>query len=409
MKVNIPDKVDKVVAGEMVGGSGELGIVAEMLTDPAKLEEMIPVQGLGERAAALATAVGDDSPQFPVVRVEEGWSKSGRLWNSNTLESIVRQTNELEPVGHLGHIPDDEAATSMPDVQTTWLGAVIKKEPSQQKDRVGEMVSVAYFGGYNHPGAKIRMYLKTKAVRGISWWGRARQVPIPGRGVEMKDFDLESIDWARKLAEGMPTSRVVAIAREMKEDEVGEVDLAQVTPEQFKKENPNGYALLVKEVEDQHATVVGEMEAKIETGDKAQSLIGQVFQALGLKEGDNLIEEITKLKEKVGAKAATMVKTALDALLEEKIPDEEKRKLVARLLPVGEMTTAAETADDNEGVKKLVGEMVEKYFNDDDMIKQIVSEQSAPVIRRAEDLRRAAGNGLENNEYVQRESRLVGA
>ena len=405
MQVGIKDKTAKVSVSEMHGGSGEVGFIAEMLTDPQRLAELVPVAGIGDKARLIAEAMKDDQPEYPVVRVEEGWSNSARLWTGARLASIAEQVNALEPVGHLGHIPDDQAAFAFPDPQTTWLGAITKQEPSKLKERLGEMVTVFYVGGYNHPGAKVRNYIKTRSVRGISWWGNGTLSPVPGKGVEVKDFTLKALDWARKLAEGMPTSSIVAVTGEME----GGVDkeLSQVTPDEFKKENPNGYALLVKEAQADQETTIGEMTAKVEEGEKAKSLLTKACEAIGITDPEKLVEELTSLKEKVGVKASAMVKTALDALLEEKIPNEERRTLARRLLPVGEMELKAADCKDQEDVTKLVGEMTDKAFNEDDVIKGIVSEMAPPNIRRREELRDNAGGSDKPNPYIETRERVT--
>lgn len=404
MKVGIRDKTEKpkVITGEMMGDT-EVGYISEMLTQADKLAGYGFDQEVIAKATTLKEANKDETPEYPVVRVEEGWSGSRRLWPARELDRIVAQTNELEPVGHLGHIPDDQAAFSFAEPQTTWFGALAKTEPSQQKDRLGEQVRVAYFAGYNYPGAKIRGYIKSRAVRGISWWGEADQVPIPGKGVEVRNFTLKALDWARKLSEGMPTSRIVAIAREM-EDKMDK-ELSAVTPEEFEKENPNGYALLVAKIEAGHATVIGEMEKKVKDGEDAKSLLTRVCEAIGISDPEKLIEEVTALRAKVGAKAKAMVDTALATLMEEKVPNEEKRALVQRLLPVGEMVTKAEAAKDAEEVTKLVGEMVDAAFDSDDVVKGIISEMAPPVVRRREELR--GGAGLDNNPYVESRERVT--
>jgi hypothetical protein len=397
-------KSDKATVAEMYGGSGEVGTVAEMLTDPKKLADLVPLAGLGEKASSIAEAMEDDKPQFPVVRVESGWSNNGRLWTGAQLRSIAEQVNALEPVGHLGHIPDNEAGTAFPDPQTTWLGAIVKQEPSQLKERMGEMVDVFYIGGYNHPGAKIRSLWKARAVRGISWWGNGVTKPIPGKGVEVTNFVVKAVDWARKLGEGMPTSSIVTVTGEM--EGVVDKELSQVTPEEFKKENPNGYALLVREAQDEQQTTISEMEEKVKDGDKAKSLLTKACEAIGIDDPDKLVEELVNLKTKVGEKANAMVKTALDTLLEEKIPNEERRALARRLLPVGEMEAAAADCKTPEDVTKLVGEMTDKAFNEDDIIKGIVSEMTPPVVRRREELKSGA-SGLDDNPYVGTRERVT--
>lgn len=402
MKVGIPDKKETTLVGEMMGDVAN-GFISEMVTDADKLVSFGFNADVVAKAKSLKEANKDDEPEYPVVRVEEGWSGSRRLWLGRELDSIVAQTNQLEPVGHLGHIPDDQAAFAFPEPQTTWIGALAKTEPSQQKERVGEQVRVGYFAGYNYPNAPVRRHIKNKAVRGISWWGEGDQVPIPGKGVEVRNFTLKALDWARKLSEGMPTSRIVAMAREME----GKMDkeLSQVTPEEFKKENPNGYALLVQEAQAEQQTKIGEMEDKLKEGEDAKSLIAKACEAIGVDEPEKLIAELTSLREKVGAKAKQMVDAALAALMIEKVPDEERRALVSRLLPVGEMVTKAESAKDEEEVKKIVGEMTDASFNSDDVLKGIVSEQAPPVVRRREELR--GDPGLDNNPYVAQRERVT--
>jgi hypothetical protein len=367
-----------------------------------------------ERANSIMLALGDDDPHISVVRVEEGWSRSRRLWPAKEIDRIVAQTNELEPVGHLGHIPDDEEATAMPEPQTTWVGALAKTEPSKSKERAGEMVRVAYFAGYNHPGAKIRNIIKARAVKGISWWGKAHQVPIPGKGVEMREFDLQALDWARKLAEGMPTSGIVAIAGEMNGGTKMDKELAQVTPEEFKKENPNGYALLVSEVEAKHKDTVGEMEGKIEEGEAAKTLLTKACELLGIEKPEEIESKLTALMSKVGERAKDSVKAGVAALLREKVPGDDededvkaKRELVMRLLPVGEMESKVADCSSDEDAKKLIGEMVDDAFSKDTMLKSVIGEMQPPVVRRREELRGGDGN-LKNNPYVGNTERVVG-
>lgn len=391
MKVRIPDPMEESIVGEMVDTDElEVGFIAEMVTDPAKLASFGFSAAVQSKAKALAEAVGDDSPEFPVIRVEEGWSGSGRLWTANTLDSIAEQTNATEPVGHLGHIPDAEAGTSFPDPQTTWVGALVKDEPSQNKVTLGKQVHVVYFAGYNLPGAKVRQFIKTKAVRGISWWGRGDLVKVPGKGVEVKNFTLKALDWARKNSEGMPTSRIVAMAREQ-EDHGMDKDLAQVTPDEFKTANPNGYALLVSEVVAEKDAKIGEMETQITELEADRNLLADVRKALKLPEDGDVLATIADAMQKLGVKAKEALNKALDVVLAERVPDEEKRALVKRLLPIGEMESKLEDAKP-EDAEKVVGEMVDAEFDKDETIKTIVSEMTPPAVRRREDLRGSDSN-----------------
>lgn len=398
MEVNT--KSDKVTIGEMAD-VGLFAPVAEMITDAVRLDTFQP--GWGAKGAALATAAEDDKPEFPVVRVEEGWSNSRRLWDASELDSIAAQTNALEPVGHLGHIKAEDAATAFPEPQTAWFGAVTRTEASQDKARIGEMVKVAYFAGYNLPGAKVRGYLKTRTVKGISWWGSAELIKVPGKGVQVKGFQLKALDWARKLAEGMPTSAVVSIASEMEDKDMAK-DLAQVTPEEFKAENPNGYALLVAEIEAKSTAKIGEMETKLDAAKTDQDTLNEVRSTLKLKDGDDLLSVLATAMTKLGEKAKFALDAALDKVLAEKVPDEEKRKLVKRLLPVAEMESKlSDTAEDD--AEKLVGEMVDDSFDKDELIKQTVGEMAPPAVRRREQL--GAGGDQDKNPYTRDRERIT--
>lgn len=389
---------DKTILGEMTGEV--VGSIAEMVTDANKLNAFDP--SWGAMGAALAAAAEDDKPEYAVVRVEEGWSGSRRLWTGEQLESIVSQTNTLQPVGHLGHIKDEDAATEFPEPQTTWFAAITKKEPSQQKARLGEMVKVAYFAGYNLPGAKIRTYIKAKAARGISWWGKGDQVVIPGKGVEVRNFDLKALDWARKLAEGMPTSSVVATVKEMEGDKMDKA-LSQVTPDEFKKENPNGYALLVAEATADKDAKIGEMETAAEAVKPKLTLLEKACQLLGVEKPEDILTKIEEVKSKVGERATATVKASLDAILAEKIPGEgedveAKRALVKRLIPIGEMESAVADKTE-EDAKKYIGEQIDEKFEKDDIIKGVIGEMQPPVIRRREELRQG-GDGIKRERVT---------
>jgi hypothetical protein len=398
MKVTIKDKTAKSIVGEMVGLDDGMGVIAEMISDPAKLSSFGFDQTVISRASGLRDALEDDKPEYPVVRVEEGWSGSKRLWNARELDSIVAQTNSLEPVGNLGHIKDEDASTAFGDPQTTWIGALAKTEPSQQKDRLGEQVRVAYFAGYNHPGAKVRGLIRAKAVRGISWWGNAEQVPVPGKGVEVRGFTLKALDWARKLSEGMPTSRIVAVTSEM-EDKMDK-ELSQVTPDEFERENPNAYTLIFERGKAESAKTIGEMETAVAAGDTAKDILAEVRKSLKMDEkasdGD-ILTVLAAAMAKIGVKAKALLKDALDRALLERIPGDDdaaknQRALVARLLPVGEMEDKLSDAKEDEDTDKIVGEMLDTAFNTDDTIKQIVGEQQPVSVRRREQLHGGASD-----------------
>lgn len=403
MKVRVREQtetVEQILAREAEEGIHDLFVeqVHETITDPKKLRDFGFSEAVSARGQGLAEAVSDESPEFVVVRTEEGWSRSGRLYEHAILESIAEQINATQPVGHLGHIPEHELSTALPEPQTTWFGAITKKEPSQDKERKGQLVGVIYTAGYNLPGAKVRTYLKTKAVNATSWDGKADQVPVPGKGVKIVRYMLESLDWARKGREGMPTARVVALAREMstgtkKEGTAkmdGEKDLAAVTPDEFKEANPNGYALLVREITQEKDGEIATLTQEVEAAKAEKTLLEEIRGVLKLTADDDVLAQIGSLVKKLGERAKVSVEDALDKLLAEKVPDEETRKLVRRLVPVSEMIGAAEKLPEDatpDDVERVVREMVDDSFDKDEVIQTYVSETGAPSIRRNEQLR----------------------
>lgn len=189
-------------------------------------------------------------------------------------------------------------------------------------------------------------------------------------------------------------------------------ELAQVTPEEYKQENPNGYALLRIEVEGESKALISEMEGKVEEGDKAKSLLAKTCELLGIDDPSKLEESVTALKSKVGDKAKLTVQAGIAAIVKEKVPGEDddedvkaRRALLTRLLPVAEMES--EIADtDEEGAKKKISEMVDEAFNTDETIKTVVGEMAVPAVRRREDLNGAKGTGLESNPYVGERERI---
>lgn len=404
--VSIGEPDAPALMGEMSVDEMELGYVAEMVTEPAKLDTFIP--GTSAKAKAIAEAAGDEHPEFPVVRVEEGWSNNKRLWDAAELARIAEQVREMEPVAHLGHMREEDLATAFPDPQTTWLNATTKIEPSQQKDRKGEPVTVFYAAGYNLPGAKVRTYIKTRAVRGVSWLGFGREIAVPGKGVQIKDFKLKALDWARKHAEGMPTASVVAIASEQTGGtKVSDKALSQVTPEEFKKENPNGYALLVAEAVAEKDTVIAEMEEKVKEGDKTKTLLSDIRKTLGIPEDADPLAAIATLTKKLGEEAKAVYAKLLDKELVKRIPGDddeakEQRALVRRLVYAPEMEGKLKDVDGEETAAKLVSEQVESTFNEDEMVKKLISEQTAPVVRRRDEL--SGGKKGDLGGYVEEQT-----
>jgi hypothetical protein len=409
--VDIPE-TDKPLLSEQQPIDGVGGF--QLLMEQESLDNWTDiVPGVRAKAEAIVQQIGDEKPEFPVVRVEEGWSGSGRLWDGECLKVLAEQLSEREPVAHLGHIKEEDFATQFPEPQTVWLGATTKQEPSKLKDRLGQMVTVFYAKGYNLPGAKIRTYLKTKAVKGVSWVAFGSETRVPGRGVAVnaKSIDLRALDWARKLSEGMPSSEVVALASEMKGVTVGDKALSQVTPDEFKQENPNGFALLVSEAQAEQKELLTEMEGKVEDAKKDQTLLSQIREKLGIDADADPLAAIVSLVTKLGEEAKGIVSAEVDKILEKKLPGKdnaEKRALVRRLMPLMEMESKVAEKNDGEEAVKLISEMTDAAFDKDEDVKRLLAEQQPPNVRRREEVRGGTDDdATKDNQYVQSSGRQL--
>lgn len=181
-------------------------------------------------------------------------------------------------------------------------------------------------------------------------------------------------------------------------------NLAAVTPEEFKKENPNGYALLVREAQEESLTRIAEMEEKVKTQDEQISLLDKLLATLKLDKSENVLQDAAALIEKIGAEARVVYEKLLEKELVKRVPDEKQRGLVQRLVFSAEMQTRIQDANEEEA-SKLVSEQVEKAFNDDDNVKFVVEQTAPPVVRRREEIQNGRTQDL--GGYVVEETRKV--
>ena len=347
----------------------------------------------------MVAELKDDSPEFPVIRVEEGWSKNGRLWTGDVLRDIAEQITSTQPVAHLGHIPVDKQATDLPDPQTIWLGAVTKTEPSIQADRKGQNVTVLYAKGYNLPNAKIRGFLKAKAVNSTSWSGQAQLRQIPGKGVQVVKYLLSSLDWSRKGSQGM-SAQFLGLAAEMAADndkEKGnkvEIDWSKVTVEQIKTENPSLYAVLVAEMAKEKDEEIETLQEQVATADADADLLAKIREAVGADADADVLAVVGDLMTKSKEIVKGSLKKHLDKILLAKVPNETSRNAVLALLPAAEMETKLPTEGTDEEIEAAVSEMVDEAFDKNDVISKLVSEMSGSghtLSARRQEL--GAGNG----------------
>lgn len=343
--------------------------VEEMVGDISSIVSLDKV-----RVQEMLDEYADDKPQFPILRITGGLSGNGNNWNDTVLTDVAEQINRDEKPGYWGHIPPADKGYVFPDVETLWLGAKVTNENGKK---------VLYVKGYNVPGGRARKHRRIAKV--VSWAGTASGKVISGVR-QIEKFALESIDWARPGSAGM-NARVVAVVSEMEgSEEVTE--LAKVTVDQLRAENPSLFTLVKQEVEKEHEQSVSEMKKKAETADEAESIFSKLRKVLGIEADKDIVEAVTQVVTKVEDIGKGELKDKVLNALTKHIKggddkaQERARATVLRLFPVTEMV--GKTDDE-------ISKEVESFLSSDEDAKAIVTEMvqsPAPLTGRRQDGKR---------------------
>jgi uncharacterized coiled-coil protein SlyX len=299
----------------------------------------------------------DSDPHFVTVEIESGLSKNKLNWRPEMLRRIAEMVNTQRPVGYLGHIPQDDRGHSLPPPQTLWVGAKVANKNGK---------TILYIKGYNHT-KEIRDYVDLGLVDAVSISGNSTQRPSMG-GYEVIDFTLESIDWARKGKNAMP-SRVVTVTAEMEGGTVVDgKDIAAISEAELRQHNPTLVELLASKDGAGLKDKVTEMEATIEKQKGFSDLVNEIATRLKV-EPDKILENLDELISKMKGAKASDVKNYITQIIEKQVKTARGQKLVSRL--VGEMEDITELTDDT---KKEIEKRVTESIESDDDIKAIVGE-----------------------------------
>jgi hypothetical protein len=323
-------------------------VYSEMATDAGEIVQLDPA-----RVQQLIDATSDQSPQFPILRVEGGTSGNGNHWSDEILRDVAEQINREEPVAYLGHIKPEDDGYAFPEPQTIWLKAVTRDEAGK---------TVLYVKGYNFPQAKIREYLRTGVTRVASWRGKANG-PVMGGVRYIKQFKLESFDWSRKGKQGM-SAHVVALATEMEGSEQ-DVEIGKLTLAELQAGNPSLVDLIKGEGKKEAEATISEMEPKVEAAGQADETFKKLRDVLGIDDSVDIVQAVGDVVEKVENTATTTLREKIADIVGGKVKGDRARSAVMRLVPVSEM----EGKSDDDLAKS-----VEELFDTDEDIKAIVSE-----------------------------------
>jgi hypothetical protein len=335
---------------------------------------------------------GDPTPQFVVVDIEEGESNNKIVYDRRFFESVAGQVNTKHPAGYLGHkhFQGLDKEDLLPDPQVVWLGATVTQEGGK---------SVLSAKGYLLPqeeGGKARAWIKRQAINSVSWAGDAVLELSSGGKYRVKEFLLESIDFARKNRAGMGNQRLRVVTEMEGSSQVDDDDVkgivGRLTFHELKEYNP-GLVTVIKEqtkdeVKEETATAVqakvDELTTKHDQEMKAVpeiTLMQKVRELLGIKEDDATADPVATLAtilERLDDMGKKFVQNWFNTeILEKKVPNEKARKLVGRLIPVTEMAGDFRSERGIEKIKADLEGKADDLIENDTDIQVVIKEMSS--------------------------------
>lgn len=385
---------DDVVVDELESRIiGEIGSFDSVATD-------IPVS---DRLVQKIKSADPDA-QFAVFEIEPAVSGSKRNWKPEHFEEMAKVINEKHPVAYKGHISEKDDATAFPTIHGIWVGAKTFFDKGKKK-------------------LKCKVYLKTKEIRdevamemvdSISPRGNVVMRPLKGGVLDVLSFTMESMDFARKGRNGLP-SRLVSIAAEMEDKDrkggrkVEPNEIAALKEEELRANNP----LLVKSIEDAAkeplSKTIGEMTTAADVVKPELDILAEIRKILGLGENDNPLDSVAELHEAVEDHSKGRVRNFIKEAIKGKVKSERAANLVNRM--VGEQIEAdfMDFDGDDDKLKKEIDGKLDTYLDEDEDVKAIVGEMHEEPARKPSDGGRSmGGKSTRNRESEGRSSRTGG-
>lgn len=311
---------------ELVGYAPAEAIIAEMTADGVTTIGVdVPLD-----KSLVQEIVGDDTdPMFVTIEVvNNSVSNNGRYWSKESIMSIMSQINSKHPDGYLGHLKMDERSHKYPDPQTIWLGATVT-------DTDGKLRLFAK--GYVLPEAKsLRSYLKKAKAAGknvaVSVYGKVKNARKLANGVvDMSNFLLESIDWARPGSEGVPNAGNFMIAAEM--TDIGNSNEPVIKESEQMDKIEALKSATASELKEHNPEIVAEMtdEAVSEVTSKTEQVVQEMTEQI-----DGLTKQLRdyELKDELGkqVKSSAARKVIQSMVVAEMTDDESVSDVVSRVV-----------------------------------------------------------------------------
>lgn len=351
-----------VIISEQIGGKG-LDIEVSPDVDIDKLTD------------------GDNDPMFITVEaLNESVTGNKNYYSKEILQDIKEQILRKKHNMYRGHVKDE--ANESPEPQVIWIGATVKELKGRSR---------LFVKGYVLPTAdKLRTYVKKAAAVGkdlpVSVYGNAKLEYDPDRGVRrIKQFVLESIDWAREFGEGIRNrAGLMFLTSEMKVNKFSDsntMDLKEITVKELKQDAPE----LVKKLEEETLESVAEM-LKVKATDGSEKIVEAVKEMVDNNEA--LKKEKKELEGKVSEFETDGAQRTAEMFLREKVKNTAVYNVLKSMV-VSEMKSLEDKTED--AVKAKVVEMLEA-----DEVKALLEGQEDPTViaPSADKPEKANGSGV---------------
>lgn len=336
--------------------------------------------------------VGDDSPQYVQVEIEEGKSGNNIWYDRSILESIAEQVRKNQPVGYLGHKHQQglDKEDLLPDPQTLWMGAIVDTVAGK---------AVLRIKGYNPPQAKVREWIKQRLVNSVSWSGEGSLAPSKDGGYRLAQFVLESIDWSRKNKAGMKGQRLSVVTEmeglkggktKVEDDERTSEDIiSRLVYADVKAHNPALLKTISEmakdEVKDETVTAVAAKEDELnEKHTKALeavpeiSLMQKIRDLLNIPADADPTAALTTLLAQLDDLGKKAIQSWFHSdILEKNIKSPEARALVGRLIPITEMEGDWRTEKGLQTIKEQLAQRFDDAMENDEAVQTVIKEMSS--------------------------------
>lgn len=334
---------------------------------------------------------GDPDPRFVIVEFEEGTSENNVTYDKAFFVDLAEQVNKKQPAGYMGHkhFQGLDKEDLLPDPQVVWLGATVNGESGR---------SILTTKGYlipNEDGGKARGLIKRKAINSVSWSADAVLSLGKDGSYRVKEFFLESIDFARKNRAGMKNQRLTVVT-EMKGEgnKVDDDDLkgavSKLTLHELKEYNAPLVNAIKEMAKDEVATETAvavkakedELTAAHETALATNpdiTMMQRVKELLGITDDSIKPDELlATMIERLDEMGQQLVQSWFNTeILEKKVPNEKARKLVARLIPVKEMKGDFRSERGIEKAKQELENKADELLENDEDIQTVIKEMAA--------------------------------